>query len=128
MTDIRLTTDGDIFSQNTIITGFEEVIQSCIIRMHRHKGEWFLDPSVGVPYIQWFGEKRGVTTDTIEDVIRAELLGVRGVAAVPSVNAEVDVDRVARLTAVVEIFDEDSPDNIVIEISAVSGAARWRVL
>lgn len=125
--DIRLTEDGDIYNQNSFIRGYEEVIQSVIIRMERHRGEWILDETVGIPYVEWFGVKVGVTNETIEDLIRAELLDVRGVLAVRELAVE-KRDRTYVLEAVIDIEDETADDAVTTLITSVAGAARWRVL
>jgi hypothetical protein len=125
--DIRLTPDGDLYEQNTFVRGVEETIQSVVIRVYRHRGEWFLDPDVGIPYIEWFGFKQGITNDTIEDLLRLEIEGVRNVADVQALSVTKE-DRIYKVDATILVYDEATDETVQVELTTAQGAARWRVL
>lgn len=129
MVDIRLTDDGDLFSQNGFIRGEAEIIQAVKIRIRRHLGEWVLNPSAGVPYIEWSEGTSTVVDETIEDVIRSEVEGVQGVIEVLSITAELNaLDETYTIEANV-LIEADDPEETRVQAQIIEngGVARTKV-
>lgn len=129
MVDIRLTDDGDLFSQNGFIRGEAEIIQAVKIRIRRHLGEWVLDPSAGIPYVEWTEGTSTVVDETIEDVIRSEVEDVQGVLEVLSITAELNaLDETYRIEANV-LIEADDPEETRVQAQIIDsgGVARTKV-
>ena len=80
--------DLDITSHG-LITGSEAVRQKVKQVLQLIKGEWFLDVAAGVP---WFESilVRNPSFELIRNIIRGKILGVKGIAAVPSLALSFD--------------------------------------
>lgn len=81
--DVQLTATGDLPDVGQEITGLDLIVQRVQVALGIHRGEYFRDPSIGVPWADIvtqkpprFGEN-GAT-------LRATVLGVDGVAACTS--------------------------------------------
>jgi hypothetical protein len=48
---------GDLPPTSRFVTGIELVRQRIRLRLQRGLGEWFLDPSQGLPFLQWRQDK-----------------------------------------------------------------------
>jgi hypothetical protein len=67
----------------------DSVTQACNVALRWWLGEWFLDRSRGVPYLQSLLRK-GVGEGTVRAVLRKELLRVEGVAQVARIDLALD--------------------------------------
>jgi hypothetical protein len=92
MPDVLLNSDGDLARQTEHTSGLQEILQKITIRLRTKRGEWPLDDSVGVPYLEWLREKRPPLED-VEAVFRAEIVAIDGVEAVQSIDVGVDAPR-----------------------------------
>lgn len=129
MTDIRLTPTGDIYSQNGFVDGEAETIQACVIRANRFRGEWVLNPNSGIPFIEWTEGTSTIVDDTIEDVIRAELIQVDGVIEVLSIVAELDETTETYSIEANILIEADDPEEtqVTAQILNNGGVARTKV-
>lgn len=71
---------GDLPEVNRVCTGIELIQQRIRRRLRRGTGEWFLDPSVGLPLIAWRDIKPPPEA-VIVSQIQAEIRAVPGVVA-----------------------------------------------
>lgn len=72
-----------------LLDGPEETAQAIGIRLRCWLGEWFLDATHGVPYLeQVLGKNR--RREIVEAVLRAQILGVDGVSAIESLTLTLD--------------------------------------
>lgn len=55
--DVRLDDGGDLPAVSEMVTGIDLIAQRIRIRLHRGTGEWFLDPSLGLPLLDWRQQK-----------------------------------------------------------------------
>lgn len=75
----------DIVPQNRWIDGPEKIAQAVSIRLGRFRGEWLLDPTSGLPWMEWLGNKRLTERDVLEQV-RFEILRTTGVLGINSLS------------------------------------------
>jgi hypothetical protein len=79
------------------LDGTERVAQAIGIRLRTWLGEWFLDATHGVPYVDEVLGK-GRRPEMVEAVLRAQILGVAGVQSIQafslSLNAQARTARV----------------------------------
>jgi len=80
--------DGQDLALTTIDT---EVVQSLKIRLQFVQGEWFLNLSAGVPYIQQLFEI-GTSIETMSQIFTTEILNTDGVSRLTSLVLEPDLD------------------------------------
>lgn len=73
-----------------IVQGAERIAQSISIHLKTWIGEWFLDTSHGVPYLQRVLIKNP-KSQLVESVLRAEILKVSGVRSIKTFNMDVDL-------------------------------------
>lgn len=96
MSTLKLAGNNDIeISDNTlkIITDIDEIAQLLKTRLKLYRGEWFLNTSVGVPWLQEVLGKVN-TKNGIESIIKDEILKTPGVRSLESF--ELDIDTVNR--------------------------------
>lgn len=107
-TDVKLNECGDVDIQNrdlVLIRGVDAIRQSWLIHIRTFLGEWFLDPSIGLPYLQkMFG--KAVSRATLKQLFTTASLQVPGVLQVVGVQVN-DIDPVTRsvdvtVTAIIE--------------------------
>ena len=80
------TWDLQIVAGNLALTSDSAAIvqaANCALRMIL--GEWFLDPTQGVPYVQLF-QRKGTPLALIKQVIVDTLLGVKGIVRVTQLD------------------------------------------
>lgn len=86
MGDLKLDTDGDLELAGgdlQVTDGLDSIAQAIRCRLRTFFGEWFLDESVGVPYLQQiFGKV--VDPEGIDAIFKREIL-----SAVPNVRLEI---------------------------------------
>jgi hypothetical protein len=71
------------------IDGAARVAQAIGIRLRTWLGEWFLDQTHGVPYLEEVLDK-GRSPEIIEAVLRAQILDVQGVQGIEAFSLEID--------------------------------------
>lgn len=76
--DLRVTTDDEI------------VRQRLIIRLQFLLGEWFLDTTQGLPYVQTIYEAGKSDFDTLYSIFRSEVQKVEGVESIESLELDLD--------------------------------------
>ncbi|WP_237173051.1 hypothetical protein [Paracandidimonas lactea] len=91
--DIKLDRRHDLALSKTndlvLIDGAQRVRQQIEVTLLTFLGEWFLDVSWGIPYLEKIMIKTPNRAE-IENIIRAKVRDVPGVTAVPSVQVELD--------------------------------------
>jgi hypothetical protein len=86
MTTVYLAgTPPDLVGQNRWITGPEKIVQAVTIRLGRFRGEWLLDPSSGLPWMEWVGKKKLTEREVLEQV-RFEILRTTGVLGINNLS------------------------------------------
>lgn len=83
--DLRLTADGNL----ALVQDAEAVGQHARQRLNTHEGEWFLDTTAGVP---WLNNILGSGYDPAlaEGVVKAEILDTDGVEEITSFSVRFD--------------------------------------
>lgn len=89
--------DGDITLSGDVVDGIEAVRQSVRARCLMFSGEWFLDPTDGVPYIDQVLIKKP-DTSLVASVFRARIEATPGVRVVTSIRC--DLDRLTRSASI----------------------------
>lgn len=128
--DLLLDDSGDISTPARTATGTALIRQRIRRRLRTLTGDWFLDPSVGLPYLDWIATKPPPVAQ-ISAATREAVLAVPGVLRVDGWGAVHDADaRTVRISGVVYIegdaalsllvTGDDTPDPI--------NAAPWAVL
>lgn len=87
MLTIKLDDTGDIVlasGQLQMVAGPEEIAQSCRLILGVQKGEWFLNPELGIDHNKFLG--KGVSRDEMQDEIRAGLLQEPRIQTVDTIN------------------------------------------
>ena len=90
MIDLRL----DSYTRDLVIPirpieGAQRIQQAVGIRLRTWLGEWFLDTSHGVPYLEnVLGKNRRL--EIVEAVLRSQILQVEGVKSIKSFTLSVD--------------------------------------
>lgn len=123
MIDVGLV-NGDLIEQNRWIIQQDRIIQGIEIRLGRFRGEWFLDPSTGLPWMEWLGQ-RSLNPNTVLSQVRAEILRASGVVGIDRLEFNRSGTS-ATIEADIRIETEDQTPT-VLGIS-VSGTGRVVVL
>lgn len=90
------------------IEGADRIRQSVLIHLNTWLGEWFLDTSHGVPYLEnVLGKNR--RPEIVEAVIRAQILSVQGVKSIKSFI--IDMQSPTRKTAIT--FSADTTEGLI---------------
>ena len=95
MNDFSLGPNGDLaISGGDLVplTGIDAIRQQVEIRLRTFLGEWFLDPSVGVPYIQQVFSEKIPRVDLIRSIIRRAVMKTPGVLMADTVNVSLDTE------------------------------------
>lgn len=118
MNDFLLGTDGDLLISGrdfTPVTGIDAIRQHIEIRLRTFLGEWFLDTTVGVPYIQEIFADKNPDTDLIRSIIRREAAKTPGVISADTL--EVSLDTTTRnLTIELDMTTTEGNTSIELEI------------
>ena len=95
--------DGEIYigadGQLAVATGAEGLRQKLETRLKLYRGEWFLDRTVGVPYVQKIlgrasgNAEHAVEDGTISQIFDAEILKEKEVIALVSSEAIYDANK-----------------------------------
>ncbi|OMD05759.1 DUF2634 domain-containing protein [Paenibacillus sp. FSL R5-0636] len=91
MFTLKIDDTGDIelkSGQLQMVSGQDEIAQSCRIILGINKGEWFLNPELGIDHSKFLG--KGVSEDEMRDEIMSGLLQEPRVQTVESIDIEID--------------------------------------
>lgn len=92
--DVSLSKTNDL----VLIDGAERIRQQIKVTLLTFFGEWFLDTTFGIPYLEIILIKNPRRAE-IETTLRQKVRDVPGVSAVPSVEIEIDAEtRQGRVT------------------------------
>lgn len=101
MRDLKLDSDGDLAIEGgdlALVGGIESIAQHVQIRLRFFLGEWFLDESRGVPFMQRIFVK-APRPGLVQSVVRKTIEGTPGVRAVTELAVTLDPrTRKARVT------------------------------
>lgn len=92
MRDLKLDSDGDLAIESgdlALVGGIESVAQHAQIRLRFFLGEWFLDESRGVPYLQRIFVK-APRPGLVQSIVRKTIEGTPGVRAVTELAVSID--------------------------------------
>ena len=105
--DLLLTADGDLpAGPARAATGLALISQRIRRRLRTVQGEWFLDPSEGLPYLEWISTRPPPTT-SIATLTPEAVLGVPGVVRVEDWAAVHDVESATLRISGLVITDTD---------------------
>lgn len=94
MADIALDPNtGDLLLDDNSLSltdGLESRRQHLEIRLKTFRGEWFLDTTVGVPYLQRLFTQKNPDTLLIQSVIRGEAEKTPGITAITKFDSNID--------------------------------------
>lgn len=85
----KVTPEGVMYYDLMAITDQDLIAQRIKIRLMTFLGEWFLDVTEGVPYLEQIMGK-GTRESVIVSLLRGQILAVEGVTAITGLNLEVD--------------------------------------
>ncbi len=88
--DIVFKTNAAGFMEFWFIDGRDRIAQKLKIKLKMWLGEWFLDTSRGMPYLETILVK-GVRRSTIEYIIKDQILAVEGVERIETFAMNIDV-------------------------------------
>jgi len=113
---------GDFPDRSRTVVKLELVLQRIGVRLRRGTNEWFLDPSVGLPLVDW-AEQRAPDVQAIGSVVRREIETTPGVVRVD--DWVVTHDRAARrlrCSGRVVTDDDEVADIVVSNDDAAANA------
>lgn len=88
--DLALDLDGDlqlVAGDFVLTTGVSAIVQAVNQALKLFLGEWFLDQTIGVPWIQEILVK-GPDLNAIQSIFKSKIEGVQGVLAVTFLNLD----------------------------------------
>lgn len=86
---LKLQADGDLPVVSGFVDGIEAVANKVAARLRTHVGEWILDRTAGLPFIEWTQQK-APDTGAIASIVVAEILDTEGVVRVSNVVHSLD--------------------------------------
>lgn len=92
-----------------LIDGAARIAQQVKVTLLTFFGEWFLDQTFGVPYLEYILVKNP-NRSQIENILRSKVMDVPGVTAVPTVDIQYDA---ALRRAAIELPDMQTTEGIV---------------
>ena len=113
-----LTLDLPVFPKH--ISGVDLIVQRMTIRLQRFLGEWILDTSVGIPYLD-FIQTRPVDVAGFGAVIRTEIETTPGVLRVDDFLGVFTIaTQTLKFTGIVRLEDDEAvTSEILVPIAAV---------
>ena len=118
--DFLMGPDGDLFIENgraQLVEGADQVKQAWVIRMRTFLWEWFLDTSIGMPYVQEIFAKN-LSLARLKEIIMEETLKTPGVIAVNNVVVG-DINPSTREVDCTVYADIEGEDNAVFYFPGV---------
>lgn len=73
-----------------LVSGRDAIAQAIENRLRTFRGEWFLDGSIGVPYLEQVLGRKQPNLAAVEQTLRSEILAVSGVTAITSFALTLD--------------------------------------
>jgi hypothetical protein len=91
LADLKLNSSHDFDWNNFVLTknNAESVAQKIKIRLRRYFGEYFLNTSLGIPYLQEI-TKKGVLKEYVDTIFIDEILGTVGVETLDAYDSILD--------------------------------------
>lgn len=83
--------DNDLPHTLRLVSGPDLIVQRVQRRLLRYLGEYFLDTSAGLPYVEW-GQRKPPPLNEIAAKLRREIEGVPGVVRVTALDATYSVE------------------------------------
>lgn len=114
--DVGLDSDGDLPAVPRMLTGIDLVAQRIRVRLQRGTGEWFLDPSVGLPLIDW-RQQKPPQVSAILLRLQQEIRSIPGVVSTAKFQGTHE-PLVRRLTITGEVTVEDEGTLTVVVIGS----------
>lgn len=95
----------------------EAIAQAIRSALRTVMGEWFLDPTLGVPYIE-AGQNRSTNPFVLGSVVKAKILAVPGVRSVDSMQFSLDrlTRRLSIAFAATSVFGALPPDTQLLGV------------
>ena len=126
--DAILDADGDLPVRGRHVTGIDLVLQRLPRRLGLHRGEWFAEPALGLPWAAW-GRQRPPDVVGIGAAIRLAVEGTPGVVRVDSwVGVYVPETRTLAYTGTIRTADGDASASVTLGAGSVVPAVVLRVL
>lgn len=128
--DLLLDDSGDIGTPPRPATGLALIKQRILRRLRTIEGEWFLDPTVGLPYLDWIATKPSPVAQ-IAAAMREAVETVPGVIYVEEWAAVHDPE--TRTVSVTGVVITATDDALTLRIEGVDAttpinAAPWAIL
>jgi len=95
------------------VSGVDAIRQHMEIRLRTFLGEWFLDTTVGVPYIQEVFSTKIPDTDLIRSIIRREVIKTPGVLSADTLGVSLDT---ATRNLTIELDATTTDGNVTISL------------
>lgn len=87
MPDVQLNEDGDLPRYTEHTSGNGEIVQKIAIRLQTFRGEWMLDDSAGMPYLEWIQRKTPPQVE-VANKVRQEIKAVEAVESVTELSVD----------------------------------------
>lgn len=102
-------------SEITVESKKDTVAQRLVIQLKSFLGDWFLDTSYGIPYLQEILGRKGVRKSYIDGIMRREILKESGVKGIIDFESTLSPSRVYSLVFRVKVSDNTVSDIIKID-------------
>lgn len=111
--DVQLI-DGDLPHYTRHVRGPSVTLQRLRIRLQTFLGEWLLDASAGLPYLEWIGQKPPRLNE-IGAFVRREIETAPGVISVDGFSGTYDA-ATRRISFTADIVIEELDEVVTIEV------------
>lgn len=119
MIDLKLDSQHDLLFKDgklVLVSGANLVAQRIKVTLLTFLGEWFIDTTIGIPYLEQVLVKPADKTK-IENIFRKKILSVSGVKKVQSVDTLINrSERVLEVKFVVETSETVVRDSVKIGV------------
>jgi hypothetical protein len=124
-TDAENQTLGDLRVEGGVVQlvrDADAIAQEVRVTLRWWRGEWFLDTSAGMPYLEQLLGK-GISEETIREMLTARIEAVPGVGHVESI--EIDTDRARRVSSIdIVIVTEEGETVELADVVLGAGGVR----
>lgn len=117
MSDLLQTDSNDVAVVNNALVltdGLQQVKQELMQRLQTISGEWFLDTSVGLPYLTDMTQK-GMKLSTAAQYFRNEINACPGVLAINKLELSLD-NTTRRLSVAIEVQGETGEISLEVTV------------